>query len=40
MNDAKKTSRRKQCILKAVNEALLNVDYSKLSIEDIQHVRV
>lgn len=31
----KKTSRRKQCILKAVNEALLDVDYSKLSIEDI-----
>lgn len=35
MNDAEKTSRRKQCILKAVNEALLEVDYSKLSIEDI-----
>jgi AcrR family transcriptional regulator len=35
MNDAEKTSRRKQCILKAVNEALLDVDYSKLSIEDI-----
>ena len=35
MNDAEKTSRRKQCILKAVNEALLEVDYSRLSIEDI-----
>ncbi len=35
MNDAEKTSRRKQCILKAVNEALLEFDYSKLSIEDI-----
>jgi AcrR family transcriptional regulator len=35
MNETEKTSKRKQCILRAVNEALAEVDYSKLSIEDI-----
>lgn len=35
MNEIEKTSRRKQCILNAVNDALTEVDYSKLSIEDI-----
>ncbi len=33
--ETEKTSRRKQCILRAVNAALAEYDYSKLTVEDI-----
>ena len=35
MTEAEKTSRRKQCILNAVSEALEEYDYSHLTVEDI-----
>ena len=35
MTKAEKTSRRKQCILNAVSEALEEYDYSHLTVEDI-----
>lgn len=34
-NDTEKTSRRKQCILGAVNDALTECDYRQLTVEDI-----
>lgn len=34
-NDIEKSSRRRQCILRAVNDALAVCDYSKLTVEDI-----
>ena len=35
MTEAEKTSRRKQCILNAVSEALEEYDYRHLTVEDI-----
>lgn len=34
-NETEKSSRRRQCILRAVNDALAECDYSKLTVEDI-----
>ena len=35
LHETEKTSRRKQCILRAVNDALAECHYSKLTVEDI-----